>query len=90
MYAAGHLSADDYELCYVGYRLLRTIEGRLRLLNSTARDQLPRDPTELIKLAHLLRYHSVDALMTDYESYTRQIRQRFDQLFDQAGVISRR
>jgi [glutamine synthetase] adenylyltransferase / [glutamine synthetase]-adenylyl-L-tyrosine phosphorylase len=89
LYAAEHLSADDYELFYVGYRLLRSIEGRLRLMNSTARDRLPHDPTELIKLARLLRYHSIDALMTDYETYTRQIRQRFDQIFDQAGVGSR-
>ena len=67
------------------YRLLRTIEGRLRLMNSTARDQLPQDPIELTKLAHLLHYPSSDGLLADYENATRQIRQRFDAAFDEAG-----
>jgi glutamate-ammonia-ligase adenylyltransferase len=81
----GILGADDYELLDAGYRLLRTIEGRLRLMNSTARDQLPQDPTELTKLAHLLHYPSSDGLLLDYESATRQIRQTFDRLFDEAA-----
>ncbi len=49
------LSADDYAAFAASYRFLRTVEGRLRLLNSTARDKLPDDPTELAKLAHLMR-----------------------------------
>jgi [glutamine synthetase] adenylyltransferase / [glutamine synthetase]-adenylyl-L-tyrosine phosphorylase len=84
-YTEGILDADDYELFEGGYRLLRTIEGRLRLMNSAARDQLPQDPTELAKLAHLLHYPSADGLLMDYENATRQIRQRFDGLFDQAS-----
>ncbi len=51
-----------------------TIEGRLRLMNSAARDQLPQDPVELAKLANLLHYPSSDGLLTDYENATRQIR----------------
>jgi hypothetical protein len=54
-------------------------------MNSTARDQLPRDPMELNKLAHLLRYSSSDGLMSDYEKTTRQIRERFDAALDVAG-----
>jgi glutamate-ammonia-ligase adenylyltransferase len=84
-YAAKILDPDDYEVFDAGYRLLRTIESRLRLMNSTARDQLPQDPTELTKLSHLLHYPSSDGLLMDYENATRQIRQRFDQLFDQAS-----
>jgi glutamate-ammonia-ligase adenylyltransferase len=84
-YTEGILDADDYELFEGGYRLLRTIEGRLRLMNSAARDQLPQDPTELAKLAHLLHYPSSDGLLLDYENATRQIRHRFDGLFDEAS-----
>ena len=54
-------------------------------MNSTARDQLPHDAMELNKLAHLLRYSSSAALMSDYEETTRQIRERFDAAFDAAG-----
>jgi glutamate-ammonia-ligase adenylyltransferase len=85
LYAGGLLSVDDYELFDTGYRLLRTIEGRLRLMNSTARDQLPQDHTELAKLAHLLLYPSSDGLMMDFENATRQIRHRFERIFEEAG-----
>ena len=68
----------------MSYRLLRTIESRLRLMNSTARDRLPQDPVELTKLASLLHYPSSDGLLIDYENATRQIRHRFDRIFDEA------
>jgi len=84
LYRAELLSVDDYELFDVSYRLLRTIESRLRLMNSTARDRLPQDPVELTKLAGLLHYPSRDGLLIDYENATRQIRHRFDRIFDEA------
>jgi len=81
-----YLSADDAEFFDNNYRFLRTVEGRLRLLNSTARDRLPDDPVKLTKLARLLHYHSGEALLADYEDCTRQIRRRFDRIFDAAGA----
>jgi glutamate-ammonia-ligase adenylyltransferase len=84
LYRAGLLSVDDYELFDVSYRLLRTIESRLRLMNSAARDRLPQDPIELTKLAGLLHYPSRDGLLIDFENATRQIRHRFDRIFDEA------
>ncbi len=82
---AGLMSPEEQAFFDCGYRLLRTIESRLRLMNSTARDQLPHDPMELNKLAHLLRYSSSDALMCDYEKTTREIRERFDGALEAAG-----
>ena len=84
LHAADLLSVDDYEFFDGGYRLLRTIEGRLRLMNSAARDQLPQDPAELVKLAYLLHYPSSDGLLTDFENATRQIRVRFEDIFEEA------
>ena len=89
LHKAGLLSADDFEFFDRSYRLLRTIEGRLRLMNSTARDQLPRDPVELTKLAHLLHYPSSDALLADYESATREIRRRFERVFEAEATPDR-
>ena len=43
LHTAGLLGDDDYRFFDAQYRFLRTIEGRLRLLNSTARDTLPHD-----------------------------------------------
>ncbi len=82
LYDAELLSVNDYETFDASYRLLRTIEGRLRLMNSTARDQLPQDPVELTKLANLLHYPSRDGLLTDFENATRQIRGRFERIFE--------
>ena len=80
----GYLDADDGEFFGRAYRLLRTIEGRLRLMHSTARDQLPDDPTELTKLAHLLNYDAPKSLLGAFESTAQETRRRFDRLFDQA------
>jgi len=85
LHAEQRLSDEDYRLFRDAYRLLRTIEGRLQLMNSAARDELPNDPTELNKLAHLLRYRDIDALLADYEDSTRQIRSRFEEIFDAAA-----
>jgi glutamate-ammonia-ligase adenylyltransferase len=83
--AAALLTPDQRGFFTAAYRLLRTIESRLRLMSATARDHLPQDPTELNKLAHLLHYSSSDALWSDYQNLTRQVRERFDRIFDAAG-----
>jgi glutamate-ammonia-ligase adenylyltransferase len=82
LHREGHLSPEDFEAFDSGYRFLRTMEGRLRLLNSTARDTLPEDPTELTKLARLLHYPNCDALREHLDRATGDIRQRFNQIFD--------
>ncbi|MFZ5832128.1 MAG: bifunctional [glutamate--ammonia ligase]-adenylyl-L-tyrosine phosphorylase/[glutamate--ammonia-ligase] adenylyltransferase [Planctomycetota bacterium] len=85
LFDAGVLQADDYEFFFYSYRLLRTIEGRLRLMNSTARDRLPTEPVELAKLAHLMHYQSTEMLLKDFENCTRQIRERFELFFAAEG-----
>ncbi|MGA2033660.1 MAG: bifunctional [glutamate--ammonia ligase]-adenylyl-L-tyrosine phosphorylase/[glutamate--ammonia-ligase] adenylyltransferase [Thermoguttaceae bacterium] len=84
------LAVEDSKLFEESYRLLRTIEGKLRLMNSTARDTLPHDATELNKLAHLLRYGGGEALLADYERATQHIRRRFDEIFTAAAQASGR
>jgi glutamate-ammonia-ligase adenylyltransferase len=86
--AAGILQHDECELLTRHYRFLRTIEGRLRLMNSTARDKLPEDPTELAKLAHLLRYSGGNALLADYETAIGEIRRQFERIFDTERIAS--
>ena len=52
------------------------IQVRLRLMSTTARDDLPEDPRELAKLAGLLRYDSPQALLADCQRYTAENRRR--------------
>ena len=59
--AAGIFQPDDCDFFTASYRFLRTIQSRLRLMSTTARDDLPDDPRELAKLAGLLGYDSAEA-----------------------------
>jgi glutamate-ammonia-ligase adenylyltransferase len=77
---AGVLSPDDYEYLSESFRFLRTIEGRLRLMSTTARDDLPQQWGELAKLASLLGYASPDNLLFDCRHYTSENRRRFSRL----------
>ena len=85
LHRAGHLSRDDYRTLAAGYRFLRTLESRLRLISVTPRNTLPDDATELSKLAHLLRCGDHETLLADHAMYAQEIRRRFDRLFDQTG-----
>ena len=65
------------------YRFLRSVESGLRLMNTTARHDLPRDEHELEKLAYLLEYESARALLDDCREYTRENRKRFKRVFSE-------
>jgi glutamate-ammonia-ligase adenylyltransferase len=83
--AAGYLSTEDCEFLSESYRFLRSIEARLRLMNTTARHDLPENPLEQQKLAFLLGYDSSAALLEKCQSYTHRIRECFLRLFAQAS-----
>jgi glutamate-ammonia-ligase adenylyltransferase len=77
---AGVLDIDDFQYLSESFRFLRTIEARLRLMSTTARDDLPDDPRELSKLAGLLGYASAENLLFDCDHYTRENRTYFERL----------
>jgi len=80
LHKAGHLNDDDWQFLSEAYRSLRTLESRLRLINVTGRDSLPKDPTKLAKLAHLLRYSSGEAVLDTYQHISTQVRERYDRI----------
>src|SRR6185369_16278244 len=63
------LKRDDYDFLVASYRFLRGIQLRLRLMSTTARDDLPEEPRELAKLAGLLGYSSAEGLLADCARY---------------------
>ena len=85
LHQAGCLSQDDSEYLSRSYRFLRSIEARLRLMNTAARHDLPSDETELGKLAYLLDYPSVAALQQECDHFMQENRQRCQRLFEQAA-----
>ena len=80
----GYLSDEAAEYLSKSYRFLRSIESGLRLMNTTARHDLPDDEHELDKLAYLLGYESAQLLLDDCLEYTRENRKRFQRAFSDA------
>ncbi len=79
---AGHLAKDDAEFFRESYRFLRSVEARLRLMNTTARHDLPDDPHELTKLAYLLDAAGPEFLAAECQRYTLENRRRFGRIFE--------
>lgn len=65
------------------YRQLRRVEAQLRLMNVTARHDLPTDPGQLAKLAKLLNYADADEMLESIVECRRIVRELFTQIFDQ-------
>ncbi|MEX2561018.1 MAG: hypothetical protein WD403_13940, partial [Pirellulales bacterium] len=70
-----------FELFTRGYRFLRSIEARLRLMNTTSRNDLPDDRLELAKLARAMDYADEAQLLAAVRDVTRQNRERFEHYF---------
>ncbi|REK06792.1 MAG: bifunctional [glutamate--ammonia ligase]-adenylyl-L-tyrosine phosphorylase/[glutamate--ammonia-ligase] adenylyltransferase [Planctomycetota bacterium] len=86
LHAAGALADEDHEFFVASYSFLRTVQLRMRLMNTTARDVLPDDPRELAKLAKLLGYASAEALTGDCQRYTSENRRRAERIFEVVAV----
>jgi glutamate-ammonia-ligase adenylyltransferase len=81
--AAGLLSGERHALLERAYRMLRSIEGRLRLLDAAGRHDFPAEPDEQRSLAHLLGYEQPDELVRDVQSTTARTRAEFERIFNE-------
>jgi len=82
LHRADHLSRADWQFFTDGFRFLRRLRGALGLISITPNDDLPDEPTELAKLAHLLHYADSESLPARFDTCTAEIRKRFDRLLD--------
>jgi [glutamine synthetase] adenylyltransferase / [glutamine synthetase]-adenylyl-L-tyrosine phosphorylase len=80
LYQSKLIDRDHFDFWTGSYRYLRNVEARLRLMNTTARHDLPEDPRELDRLAYLLKVSSRHALIEQCEALRRENRERFDRL----------
>jgi glutamate-ammonia-ligase adenylyltransferase len=83
LHAAGILSDERREFLERAYRMLRAIEGRLRLLDAVGRHDFPAGPDEQRKLAHLLGYERPDELVHDVQAVTARTRAEFERIFNE-------
>jgi glutamate-ammonia-ligase adenylyltransferase len=80
---AGLLGGERFEFLERAYRTLRSIEGRLRLLDAKARHDFPAAADEQRTLAHLLGYAQPDALVHDVQNITSRTRAEFERIFNE-------
>ena len=74
------LDAETADRLSAGYQLLRSVEARLRLMNTTARHDLPSDSSQLAKLAYLLNYQDAARLSDTVADQRKTIREIFDRI----------
>lgn len=67
------------------YRMLRSIEGRLRLLAAAARHDFPESDSERRTLALLLGYPDAASLAADVHDTTARVRTEFTAVFDETA-----
>jgi glutamate-ammonia-ligase adenylyltransferase len=82
------ISEDDYEVLNNGYKFLRRLENKLRLVHDQSVNELTADPIALTKLARHLGYETSDTkpdkmFLEDYAAATRSIREVFNRIFQQ-------
>ena len=83
--AGGYLSADDAAHFDTSYRFQRSIEARIRLMDSSGRHELPTDEKVLNKLAFLIGYANPKKLEADALEAFQENRIRFNRIFDTAA-----
>ena len=78
----GVIAPERFAFLERSYRMLRSIEGRLRLLAAAARHDFPESPAERRTLAHLLGYPDPESLVADVHDTTTRVRGEFAAIFD--------
>ena len=83
------ISVLDYENLTSGYKFLRRLENKLRLVHDQSVNELTADPTALAKLARHLGYpdasgHPETFFLKDYARTTQIIREIFDRILNHA------
>ena len=81
---ANLLDAQDASYFDESYRFLRRVESGLRLMDASARHDLPKKQFDLYCLADLLGVESPVELKQQFDFYTHENRLRFNRLFDDA------
>lgn len=83
---AGHLDQRQSLLLINGYRTLRRIEANLRLMNTTARHELPEEDDLMKNLAFLMNESDPDMIVAQCQQARQNNRSVFNQVFDRAAT----
>lgn len=76
----GLAKEESCELLIEGYRFLRRLEHRLRIVHDRSEHHLPNDPVELDKLARRIGYPDGQQLQEDYRRWSQNVHQAYVQV----------
>ena len=82
---AGFLPDEQALQLIHGYRTLRSVEARLRLLDTSARHELPTEDSAIQNLAFLLREPDPAMILAQTQQARISNRKLFDKIFDNAA-----
>ena len=85
---AGHLSDQESITLVNGYRTLRRIEANLRLMNTTARHELPENPDLMKNLAFLMNETDPKMIVAQCIQTRHNNRAAFNQIFERASSMA--
>lgn len=77
----GHIDLADQQALREGYLFLRRVESGLRLMNTTARHDLPSDKQELERLAYVIRLQAPNSVAELCNHHRATIRPIFERVF---------
>lgn len=83
---AGLVERPEAEAWSEGYRMLRDVESRLRLMNTAARHELPSDPRESARLAYVLREEDPQRLVARLDACRDANRRRLERLVERLAA----
>lgn len=76
----GLIDSDDARLLEQGYRFLRKLEHRLRIVHDSSVHRLPTDPVQLDLLGRRAGYSDGEALLRDYSRWTSDVRAAYTRI----------
>ena len=82
---AGHLNDQESVTLLNGYRTLRRIEANLRLMNTTARHELPENQDLMKNLAFLMNEPEPELIVAQCSQTRHNNRVVFNQIFDRVA-----
>ena len=92
IHQAGFLGESDYEILSKGYKFLRRLENKLRLIHDQSINELSGEEGYLTRLAKRLGYPDCDPspgklFLDDYQKITEGVRAVFTRFFERAPGI---
>jgi glutamate-ammonia-ligase adenylyltransferase len=87
--AAAYTGVADRHTCQLlaeGYRFLRRIEHRLRMVHDRSEHVLPRDPVELEKLARRAGYPDAASLNDAFLRWSEELHSGYEHIFATCGL----